>query len=237
MGNFNSVSSQCKAIRKRETVLAESQMEDVLWKVSVSGDIKHTGEGKVMLTNQKLYLFNKNQPKGVSQSCNQQFTIGSMATASIRSKRPGDDSDVYEQHLAISFGDTAASQDDIGKVLHVRMMDETSGRVPPKIANGTEIVLRAHELEFLSNLLEELNELRGVRRDPEHYVERMLHVTSGRVGHAHRFMLHHSSGRAERSSRNSECSEEGEVTMDMMRFTSGRASFPPRFSAEGEHSD
>lgn len=123
-----------------------------------------------------------------------------------------------------------------GRVSRTRMMEESSGRVPGKIVtkmgSRTEICLCAVDEDgglFLANLLEEVQDRIGIERNPEHYLERMLDITSGRSDRPLRFMLHHSSGRRQPSDWEE---EGGGVTTDMMRFTSGRQPRPSRFSEE-----
>jgi hypothetical protein len=229
----NSLSSQYKAVRLRETVLVESELENIHWCISVDGDTELTGQGKVILTTQGLHLFNNKHSKGAG---NQSFPISSIISAETRPKRSDDvESSPHEQHLAICLGGRAASEDDGHHVPQIRMMDETSGRSPRNVKAGTEICLRTDDHLLLSNILQEIEGRAGVARNPEHYLERMLHSTSGRVARTQRFMLHYSSGRIE-SSGSSEGGEEGaDVTTDMMRFTSGRVPRPPRFSADDEH--
>ena len=97
-----------------------------------------------------------------------------------------------------------------------KMSDETSGRVP----RNMEIGIWLEDSLSLNELLEGLEQFCKVKqvRDPELYMERMLHVSSGRVEPL-LMMLHHSGGRASASSK---AQLEEVMTTDMMRFTSGR---------------
>lgn len=145
------------------------------------------------------------------------------------------------QTLVICVGSSVASDGEEDGGGQLRMMDESSGRVPgkndTKMGARTEICLYADGVDgglFLADLSEEVQDRIGIERNPEHFLERMLDMTSGRADRTQRFMLHHSSGRSERSDWEE---EGGDVTTDMMRFTSGRQPRPPRFSEEDLHSE
>jgi hypothetical protein len=80
-----------------------------------------------------------------------------------------------------------------------------------QVCTEYEVLLFTDEPELLSSCsdaLSQLIEMQG-NHNSEHYIERMLHFTSGR--------LHLSKGEA-----GSEGEEGGSQTTDMMRYTSGR---------------
>jgi hypothetical protein len=227
----NSLSSQYKAVRLRETVLVESELENIHWRISVAGDTELIGQGKVILTTQGLHLFNNKHLKGADK---QSFPIRSIVSAESRPKRSDDvESNPHEQHLVICLGGRADSEDD-DHVPRMRMMDETNGRSPRVVKAGTEICLSTDDHLLLSNILQDIVGHAGIARNPEHYLERMLHSTSGRVARTQRFMLNHSSGRVEYLESSDGGEDGADVTTDMMRFTSGRVPRPPRFSADDE---
>jgi hypothetical protein len=146
---------------------------------------------------------------------------------------------VARQTLVIRVSSSAeADVEDVG-ASQLRMMHESSGRVP---GNSNAAVVPAEiclfsggadDDLFLADLSGEIQMRIGIKRNPEHYLERMLDFTSGRVSPPQRFMLHHSSGRAEHSARLEREEASNEVTMDMLRFTSGRKSSSPPLS-EGD---
>jgi hypothetical protein len=111
-----------------------------------------------------------------------------------------------------------------------KMLHHTSGRTsplhsPPQVP--AEICMWVGDSVCLSGLFTAATKLIEDKRadNSEHYVERMLEFTSGRVSTETSFMLSSLSGRL------GVCQEkeEEEVTTDMMRFTSGRL---PRLSRD-----
>lgn len=100
-----------------------------------------------------------------------------------------------------------------------KMMHHTSGRMSPldhSPQGSVEICMWVGDSACLGGFFTAASELIGERAfNSEHYVERMLEYTSGRVSKGTSFMLSHLSGRLG-------FGEEEEATTDMMRFTSGR---------------
>jgi hypothetical protein len=137
-------------------------------------------------------------------------------------------SDLSQQVLVLSTSDDDDNDFDLAPQL--KMLHETSGRVSqPKSA--VCIWLDGPELQLLEDFLKGIQDMllhAESRRNPEHYVERMLEFTSGRASRSSSassitsFMLHSSSGRR----LSEEFEEEGQTTTDMMRFTSGRREKP-----------
>jgi hypothetical protein len=136
-------------------------------------------------------------------------------------------SGLSQQVLVISTGD---DDDDFDLAPQIRMLDETSGRVP-QTKSVVCVWLDGPELQLLEDFLKGIQDKllhAESRRNPEHYVERMLEFTSGRASRSSSassitsFMLQFSSGRRILE----EFEEEGQTTTDMMRFTSGRREKP-----------
>ena len=270
----SSASSQYEAVRKREGAVVESK-NNVLWLLSENGAM-YSGRGKVMLTSRGLHIWNDKYKHYSLFSClsldvsstpplrprcdsKHHFPLTAIVSAEMRDAPqeavpfPG----AACQTLVLCVGSSVASDGEEDGGGQLRMMDESSGRVPgkndTKMGARTEICLYANVVDggfFLADLSKEVQDRIGIQRDPGHYLERMLDMTSGRVerdpehdiertrmldmtsGRAdrtQRFMLHHSSGRGQRLDWEE---EGGDVTTDMMRFTSGRQPRPPRFSEE-----
>jgi hypothetical protein len=138
-------------------------------------------------------------------------------------------SDPSQQVLVLSTGDDD-DEDGLDLAPQLKMLHETSGRASqPKSA--VCIWLDGPELQLLGDFLKGIQDMllrAESRRNPEHYIERMLDFTSGRASRSSSasstmsFMLHISSGRRI----SEEFEEEGQTTTDMMRFTSGRREKP-----------
>jgi hypothetical protein len=252
----SSASSQYEAVRKREGAVVESK-NNVLWLLSENGAMD-SGRGKVMLTSRGLHIWNDKYKHYSLFSClsldvsstpplrprcdsKHHFPLTAIASAEMRDAPQEAVPFLGEacQTLVLCVGSSVASDGEEDGGGQLRMMDE--------------ICLYADVVDggfFLADLSKEVQDRIGIQRDPGHYLERMLDMTSGRVerdpehdiertrmldmtsGRAdrtQRFMLHHSSGRGQRLDWEE---EGGDVTTDMMRFTSGRQPRPPRFSEE-----
>jgi hypothetical protein len=133
-----------------------------------------------------------------------------------------------QQVVVFRSGDDV--EEAVAQVIVRKMLHHTSGRTSPLHSSPqvpAEISMWVGDSACLSGLFTAATTLIEDERavNSEHYVERMLEFTSGRVSTETSFMLSSLSGRLGVG----EEEEEEEVTTDMMRFTSGRL---PRLSRD-----
>jgi hypothetical protein len=209
----SSTSSQAKADPIRDDILVQSPGKNANWCVMNDGILVQSGIGKAILTDEGLQLCNEKCVTFVffnlwhSHCCrtNRYVGIDEILGVEMRLEFEGislKKTDSASQNVLVLCASGGSGSDhDLSEPR--KMLHETSGRVSRH--RWTEIGLWLDDPACLSTFFKELSRLRlSGQRNPELYMERMLHFTSGRIPSNH-------------------CIQEKE-TMDMMTYTSGRLS-------------